>query len=427
MDFLAFPKGHKDMKQKALLIPLVWGITPAVLAAGFQVNEHSASGLGRAFSGEGAVADNASVLARNPAAMTLFSTAQFSGAISVVDPDINITDTTNNQEMKDVAPMQVVPGAYYISPINDQWAWGIGLFSTYGVATDYPDASYSGDLAGDTSLVSVSLNPNVAYRINDSFSIGAGVNAVYAHAKLNRHKGILADAVFGGSPSDKLISMEGTTYAFGWNLGALYEINENNRFGFSYRSAIDLAFKDGDFSSYDTGISTPAATKADLDVTLPAIWEISGYHKFASRWAVHYGIQRTEWSDFTELKATSSTCTGGTPPGVCFYKEEDYKDSNRYSLGFTHFLNSNWTLRAGFAYDEQAGKATLSIPDSDRYWYSAGLTYRINDKMTLDAGFTYIDAKSGSFTEKNKLDEELVFTGKSAAYISAIQFNYQFD
>jgi long-chain fatty acid transport protein len=69
----------------------------------------------------------------------------------------------------------------------------------------------------------------------------------------------------------------------------------------------------------------------------------------------------------------------------------------------------------------------LSIPDSDRYWYSAGLTYRINDKMTLDAGFTYIDAKSGSFTEKNKLDEELVFTGKSAAYISAIQFNYQFD
>ncbi|MEF1230517.1 outer membrane protein transport protein, partial [Vibrio fortis] len=61
------------------------------LAAGFQVAEHSASGLGRSFSGEGAVADNASVLARNPAAMTLFDKAQFSGAVSIVDPEVNVT------------------------------------------------------------------------------------------------------------------------------------------------------------------------------------------------------------------------------------------------------------------------------------------------------------------------------------------------
>ena len=44
-------------------------------AAGFQVAETSASGLGRAFSGEAAVADNASVLARNPAALTRFKLA----------------------------------------------------------------------------------------------------------------------------------------------------------------------------------------------------------------------------------------------------------------------------------------------------------------------------------------------------------------
>ncbi len=79
------------------------------LAAGFQVAEHSASGLGRAFSGEGAVADNASVLARNPAAMTLFDTAQFSGAVSIVDPEVNVYDKTNDQQSNDVAPLQVVP------------------------------------------------------------------------------------------------------------------------------------------------------------------------------------------------------------------------------------------------------------------------------------------------------------------------------
>lgn len=76
-------------------------------SAGFQVAEHSASGLGRAFSGEGAVADNASVLARNPAAMTLFKEAQFSGALSIVDPEVNVYDTLHKEQSDDVAPLQV--------------------------------------------------------------------------------------------------------------------------------------------------------------------------------------------------------------------------------------------------------------------------------------------------------------------------------
>ncbi|MGV2988621.1 outer membrane protein transport protein [Vibrio sp. E150_011] len=415
------------MKKRALLTPILLGVVaPTSLAAGFQANEHSASGLGRAFSGEGAVADNASVLARNPAAMTLFDAAQFSGAITLVDPNVNITDTTNNQELKDIAPSQIVPGAYYISPINDQWAWGIGLFSTYGVATDYPDSAAAGDLAGNTSLISVNLNPNIAYRVNDHFSLGGGVNLVYAEAELDRHKGALAPFL-GGSPSDKLISMKGDTYAFGWNLGALYEINDDHRFGFSYRSAIDLSFEDGDFSSYDSGISTPTNTTANLDVTLPAIWEFSGYHKVAEKWAIHYGLQRTEWSAFKELKATSPNCTGGGVPGECFYKNESYEDSNRYSAGFTHYLNHDWTLRAGFALDKQAGQATLSIPDSDRYWYSAGLTYQVSAALSLDAGFTYLYGKSGSFTETDKLGQELAFSGESNAYIGAVQLNYVFN
>lgn len=48
--------------------------------------------------------------------------------------------------MKDVAPLQIVPAAYYIRPINDQWAWGLAMFTTYGVATDYPNEIYAGDL-----------------------------------------------------------------------------------------------------------------------------------------------------------------------------------------------------------------------------------------------------------------------------------------
>ena len=123
------------------------------------------------------------------------------------------------------------------SPINDQWAWGIGMFTSYGVTTDYPTDIDAGDMAGKTSLVSFNINPNIAYRINDHFSLGAGVSLVYAQAELKRTQGSLSQFT-GGNPSDSLIKMEGDTLGYGWNVGGLYEVNENNRFSASYRSAV---------------------------------------------------------------------------------------------------------------------------------------------------------------------------------------------
>ncbi|MGR4989322.1 outer membrane protein transport protein [Vibrio rotiferianus] len=395
-------------------------------SAGFQVAEHSASGLGRAFSGEGAVADNASVLARNPAAMTLFKEAQFSGALSIVDPEVNVYDTYHKEHADDVAPLQIVPAGYYISPINDQWAWGIGMFTTYGVATDYPNDISAGDMAGDTSLLSVNINPNIAYRINESFSIGGGINLVYAHAKLTRHKGALAPLFGSGSKtSDNLIGMEGDTIAWGWNIGGLYELDENNRFGFGYRSKVDLDFDEGEFSSYDSGIASAPKVDGRLQISLPSIIELSAFHQLTDEWAIHYGWQQTDWSTFEELKATSSQCNDGVA-GQCFYKPEKYEDNNRYSFGATYTLNPEWTLRAGLAFDEQAGKATLSIPDSDRFWYSVGVTYAMKENLTFDAGFAFVKSKSGSFKETNAAGQEITFDSEGTAYISAVQMNYTF-
>ncbi|MDR9827411.1 outer membrane protein transport protein [Vibrio sp. FNV 38] len=387
-----------------------------VHAAGFQVAEHSASGLGRAFSGEAAVAQDASVISRNPAAMTRFDRAMFSGALSIIDPEVDIYDVSNNERSNDVAPLQVAPAGYYLSPINDKWAWGIGMFTTYGVATDYPDDIAAGDLAGDTSLMSVNINPSIAYRVNNQLSLGAGLNLVYAEAELNRHFGSLGD-LFGKARSDQLIKMEGDTFGWGWNIGALYEINENHRFGFGYRSEVEVDFDDGEFTDTDG-----SKNKAGLKVDLPAIWEISGFHQINKTFAVHYSYQHTDWSVFKELKATSSECDDG----VCFYKQEHYQDNSRWSIGTTITFNEQWIGRAGFAFDEQAGEATLSIPDSDRYWYSIGATYLLNNHWSFDAGFALVVSDDGSFSETNSVGETFEFESEGVAYITALQANYKF-
>ncbi|ELR63657.1 Long-chain fatty acid transport protein [Photobacterium marinum] len=387
-------------------------------AAGYQVNEHSASGLGRAFAGEAAVADNASVLARNPAAMTLFKTAELSGAFTVIDPSIDVEDQTFNQTAKDVAPLAVVPAGYYIHPLNDSVALGLALFSSYGVSTDYPDSFNNGTAAGMTSLITFNVNPNVAYRINEHFSIGAGVSLVYGDAKLERHKGTKLALLLGGKASDKSIEMEGDTFGWGWNIGTLYEVNDDHRFGLSYRSQVDLDFE-GDFTD-STGLITDAnnnVVTGKLDVVLPAIAEFSGYHAVNEQWAMHYSVQWIQYSKFEELRATSDQCSNG----LCMLKDEDYDDNFRYSVGATYTVNPDWTLRAGFAFDEQAGRSTLSIPDTDRYWYSAGLTYNVNPDMSFDFAFTYLDGKETTFQE-----DDSTFTSSGGAILAAAQINYKF-
>ncbi|OAN13634.1 long-chain fatty acid transporter [Photobacterium jeanii] len=396
-------------------------------SAGFQVSEHSASGLGRAFAGEAAIADNASVLARNPAAMTMFDKAQISGAASVVDPSIDVKDHTANQTAKDVAPISFVPAGYYVQPLNDKFAVGLALFSNYGVTTDYPKAYASGDLAGKTSLITVNLNPSIAYRINDQFSIGGGVSLVYADAELNRHLGRLAP-LFGGNPEDKLISMKGDTWDWSWNVGALYEVNEDHRFGVSYRSQVTLDF-DGDFTDYEGTIIEPKAkgstTVGKLPVVLPAIAEFSGYHSLNKEFAIHYSVQWTQWSKFKELRATNEKCNYNGMSGVCFLKEEKYEDSFRWALGGTYRINPEWTVRAGFALDEQAGKPTLSIPDSDRYWYSAGATWAYNSQLSVDFGMAYLHGTENTFKEQSSAGE-LTFTSSGGAIIGSAQVNYSF-
>ncbi|MEZ8141738.1 long-chain fatty acid transporter [Enterovibrio norvegicus FF-33] len=397
---------------------------PSAWSAGFQVSEHSASGLGRAYAGEAAMADNASVMARNPASMALFTETQVSGALHIVDPEIDITDKTTGQKASDVAPMQVVPASYYVNPLNDKWAFGVGLYTTYGVATDYPDAFNAGDLAGDTSLVSVNLNPAASYRINDKFSVGAGLNIVYAMAELNRHYGIASTAV-SNDFSDKLITMEGDTWGFGWNAGAVYELSDKHRFGLAYRSRIDLEFN-GDFTDHSGNIIPGGGeTSGDLNVPLPAIAEFSGFHQLNQTWAVHYSVMWSQWSKFTELKATGTGCS--LTNGICFQKDEKYDDAFRYSVGTTYTLDETWTLRTGFAFDEQAGKSTLSIPDTDRYWFSGGATYQYSPQLSFDVGLTYIYSKSNTLKESSSVSGiDFTFDGKGAAYLAAMQANYTF-
>ena len=422
--------------KKSLIAATIALATGQVHAAAFQLNEHSASGLGRAYAGEAAIADNASVLARNPAAMTTFDKMAVSVSGTYIKPDVDVDGAVYAGANKmapasesGIAPAAFVPASYFIQPLNDQWAWGIGIFSNYGLSTEYSKTFPAGAGAGDTELMTFNINPNIAYRVNEHFSVGAGINAVYGAAELNRYAGLLGPlnppSQGGSLPTDtRLAHLKGDTWGFGWNVGTLYEVNENHRFALTYRSQVDMSF-DGDFQGAS---SLNRTVDGNLKLDLPAQAEFAGYHRLSPQFAVHYSVNWTDWSAFQELKATSSQCAGG----VCLQKDEKFKDSTRYSIGGTWYINPAWEARMGFAYDNtpiEADYRSLSIPDSDRIWYSAGATYHINTDMSVDFGMAYLDGKEVDVNEGLRShSDSLRWKGTSHgnAFLASAQFNMKF-
>ncbi|MGL4221046.1 MAG: porin, partial [Shewanella sp.] len=409
-------------------------------AAGYQIGEHSASGLGRAFAGEGAVADNAAVVIRNPAAMMMFDAPSISGGLTYIDPDVDVNGTTKNPlsgktysaNASDIAPSAVVPFGAAIYPINEQWALGGALFSNYGLATDFPTDFNAGFLGGKTDLMTVNANLSAAYRVNQQFSLGLGLNAVYADAELVRHAGILG-GILGAPASTEIAYLKGDTWAFGWNIGAMWEINEANRLALTYRSKVKLDF-DGDYRGTSSGLTKGGfkTVPANLKVDLPDIWEISGYSRLNQQFALSYGIMRTGWDSFKELNATSSQCG---KDNECLQKDENFETAYRYALGGTYYYSPEWTFRAGFAYDQKASKEhpSISIPDQDRVWYTLGATYAFDKNLSVDAGFAYLNGRGASFKENQVLKTARgditvpsQFDSKGDAYLYSVGLNYTF-
>ncbi len=414
------------MNFKKTLLALTVGLAAAnVQAAGFQLHETSISGLGRAFAGEGVVADDATVLARNPAAMALFDKKALSMGFTYIDPGVDIKGTDapdilgsdfdlSSLHDDGVVPAAVVPFAYFINPVNDKFAYGVGLNVNYGLASEYDNDYAAGSIAGKTDLFSLNFNASGSYRINDNWSVGLGLNVVYAEAELSRRYGaVLENGISMPGPGGiqipvvpaipaytKLMDMEGDDTAWGWNTGVVYELNENHRWSLTYRSEVEIDF-DGDIKE-----PAPLEGAGSLKIDLPAIAEFSGHHQVTNDWGVHYSVMHTDWDSFQELEGFAD---GMEDP--FFVKHENFESTLRFALGATYNYSNDLTLRAGVAFDESAAQEdyrSISIPDSDRLWFSAGATYALDAESSIDFGFSFVDGDEVDVVEQDAILEGLL-------------------
>lgn len=428
-------------------------------AAAFQLAEVSTSGLGRAYAGEAAIADNAAVIATNPALMTVFKRAQFStGGVyinSKVDMRGDVTTDIKlltNQGQKgsasknDVVPEAFIPNLYFVAPVNDKLALGAGMNVNFGLKSEYGRDYAAGLFGGETKLSTINLNFSGAYRVTQGLSVGLGLNAVHAKAKLDRTAGILKKTIDEVNNKNSSVLMtqpqlktahdyfktsksivqlqDKSAWGLGWNAGLMYQFNENNRMGLAYHSAVDI-----DFTDYTaTGLNAGKSSKeSSLTLRLPDYVEFSGLHQVTNRFAIHYSYKYTHWSHLNKLYARYND--GKT----AFEKELQYSNSSRVAFGSTYDIDDKLTLRAGVAYDQAASRhyRSASIPDTDRTWYSLGATYSFTPNFSVDFGYAYLKGKKINFKEEEKsaqgqLTTTANYTSKASANLYGLNLNYSF-
>lgn len=160
----------------ALLLAVFSG---AASAAAFQLWEQNASGLGTAYAGSAAVADNASTIFYNPAGMSELTGYQVSVGVTGVGPSYtfrNDGSTLAGNNGGDAGGWHAVPNLYLSGRLTDKLSLGLGISAPFGLATEY-DSGWVGQAQTIKSEVrTINYNPSVAYRLNDKVSLGFGVN-----------------------------------------------------------------------------------------------------------------------------------------------------------------------------------------------------------------------------------------------------------
>lgn len=204
------------------------GVASGAAASGFALLEQNGSGLGNAYSGGAAVAEDASTIFYNPAGMSRLSGKQFVVAGSMIKPSIKFTSSTGVPDGGDAGSWAFVPNLYFSAEVHPQFHVGFGINVPFGLTTKY-DATWVGKEQGiESHIETINFNPSMSYQVNDDVSIGLGVSYQYI-------KGELTSNVV---PTASIATLSGTDDAWGYNLGILTSLSSQTRVGFAYRSAI---------------------------------------------------------------------------------------------------------------------------------------------------------------------------------------------
>ncbi|MGG5822963.1 OmpP1/FadL family transporter [Falsiroseomonas sp. HW251] len=391
-----------------LIAILAASASAEALASGYALREQSAVAQGASFAGATAQAGSPSALSFNPAAIALLTGRQAAVSTSLLMPRVAtrggdaflgpafgaspITGTVGSEAVGDAGVLAL----YGTAQIGSDLTFGIAATSPWGLVTKY-DIDFVGRYHALTSeLATLNVAPAIAWRPHPTLALGASLQIQQATARLSNavdFGSVGAAAGLGGTglrpgAADGRGVVEGTDWAFGYQLGLLWEPAQGTRLGVAFRSAVFHELR-GD--TRFEGVPAPLAAafqdaSARASFATPEVASVGMAQALGARWTLLAEAAWTNWSRFGELRVQ----TDGRSDIVT---EQRWRDAWFVALGAEYRATDALTLRGGVAFDQSPvpeATRTPRIPDSDRSWFSIGASLSIGAGVELAAAYSHV-------------------------------------
>lgn len=386
-------------------------------AAGFQLSEYSASGMGRSFAGAGVVGDDFSAIGFNPAGMSLNKTSGVQAGVSMVSLHSDYKGDNGYGQVGEghTRVTRLLPNGFMQYKLNDKATVGFGAYVPFGLATDYKN-DWFGEMHGGLSHVSAAnYSPAFSYQINDMISVGGALNFELIDARLTSKEGMISK------------NLRGDDWGVGYTLGVTVQPMKNLRLGASYRSKISHTLEG------TVKLTTPLGSKGkhgiNAKITLPETALFSGSYDVNDQWTVSASARWTRWSRFKDLDVRTTGNTIAPAGSPISLTHEHWKNTWFYALGADYKMNKNWTLRLGTAYDQTVVKApeyrTARIPDGRRVWASFGASYT-KGNIQVDAGYAHLFLHGGKANggEEGKGKPDMKYSSDAEMLSLSVQYKF---
>ena len=413
------------------------GISGTAAASGFALATQNGSGLGNAYAGGAASAEDASTIFYNPAGMSRLSGSQLAVAAHAIKPSVKFNDITSvaaalqtkGGDGGEASKLTAVPNGYFMMEINPQMRFGLGVNAPFGSLTEY-DADWVGRFqAIKTKIQTININPSISYQINDDVSVGAGLNYQQISGELTsaaNWSAAIFNAGGGVSPNrEGVTTVKGKDNAWGYNVGALFNVSPETRIGLAYRSAIQFNLTGTvSFTNRPAALATAVPDgPVTLAITTPDNFSASIFHKLNDKWDFMTDVNWTGWSVRKKLEVVRSNGT------VLGSTQDNWRNTWRVSAGASHHYNEEWTARVGIAYDQAPTSDAFRnarTPDADRTWLAFGGQYKPTKESAVDFGYAHLFVNNAAINQTVAGRGTLIGSYSNSVDILSVQYTLGF-
>lgn len=390
------PGLFRSRRRLFCVAPLLLAVSPS-WAGGIMIYEAGNEGSGLANAGAAALASDPSVLMNNPAGLTELAGTQISANGQLILGDLTFSRDGNNDFSGNEGGniLKYLPGSsFFVShQINERASIGFGMYGNFGLAVDYDDDWAGRYFTQESAILGLSLQPTYAYKVNDDLSIGFGPRLMYGYFRtevaVNNNVLGLVDR------EDGQLEYKDTDVGLGFNIGALYRLNERTRLGLAYTSKVDLEFEDK--ASLDD-ISNPLLNLAlrrvnpdglEIDMEVPQTAVLSLAYDLDSQWKLLGSLGWQDWSEFGKIGVEVDTDLAGTSTSV----DRQYKDTWHASLGAQYQATRQLRWSMGVGYDSSAvddEDRTADNPMNESWRLATGINYAVDEGLDLHMAYTLV-------------------------------------